>query len=201
MTEGTRPRRPLAISALLGAAVLAAPAAGDEPGDVRPVTGFELERYLGVWHEIAAIPTWFQEDCVAGTSATYAVADDVSGLSVLNSCLQADGSQSTVEGRARFTGQSDRGALEVTFVSLLGFWLWPLAGEYIVIDLDPDYQWSAVGHPSRDYGWILARGEALDRETLAAIAASFRETGYDTCRLIMSPRTAGDPRPPLCAAP
>lgn len=162
------------------------------------MTGFEVERYLGLWHEIAVIPNRFQEDCAAATTATYGPAEDIVGITVLNSCLEEDGDRSTAEGRARFTGPSDEGALEVAFVSLLGFWLWPLAGDYVVFALDPEYRRAAIGHPSREYGWILAREERLEPEVLKAIAARFREAGYDTCTLLTSPRAVGGPRTPLC---
>ncbi len=201
MPRTTRLRGRLAVSALLTAASLAGPARADAPGDVRPVSGFEVDRYLGLWHEIAIIPNQFQEDCVAGTTATYGLAEDIDGITVLNNCLEADGSRSAAEGRARFTGAPDEGALEVAFVSLLGFWLWPLSGDYIVFALDPDYRWAAIGHPSRDYGWILAREERLEPEVLKGIGSRFREAGYDTCALVLSPRVPGDPRTPLCELP
>lgn len=198
MRRLNRHRFRAAVAAVFAAATLAGPGRADEPGDVRPVTGFEVERYLGLWHEIALIPNWFQEDCAAGTTATYGLAEDIEGITVLNSCIEADGGRSMAEGRARFTGSSDEGALEVAFVSLLGFWLWPLSGDYIVLALDPEYRWTAVGHPSRDYGWILAREERLEPDVLKAIASRFEEAGYDICTLLMSPRRVGDPRTSLC---
>lgn len=198
MPPVNRHRCRLVFAVLLAAAGLGAPGRADESGDVRPVTGLEVERYLGLWHEIAVIPNWFQEDCAAGTTATYGLAEDMAGITVLNSCLGEDGSRITAEGRARFTGPSDEGALEVTFVSLLGFWLWPLSGDYIVLALDPEYRWTAIGHPSREYGWILAREERLAPDVLKVVASRFQEAGYDTCTLLMSPREVGDPRTPLC---
>jgi lipocalin len=41
-------------------------------------------------------------------------------LAVTNSCLTAQGERSVAQGRARFTGNRDVGALEVTFLSVLG---------------------------------------------------------------------------------
>jgi apolipoprotein D and lipocalin family protein len=96
------------------------------------------------------------------------------------------------------TGPSDRGGLEVTFVSILGEPLWLLAGDYIVIALDEDYRWSAVAHPSRDYAWILAREPVLPLETIEEIAGAFSAAGYDTCRILMSPQKAQEARRPLC---
>ncbi len=201
MRRATCHRGRHAALAVLVAASLACPARPDTPREVRPVTGFEVDRYLGLWHEIAIIPNWFQEDCAAGTTATYGLAEDIDAVTVLNSCLEADGSRSTAEGRARFTGAPGEGALEVTFVSLLRIWLWPLSGDYIVFALDPDYRWAAIGHPSRDYGWILAREQRLQPEVLKGIGSRFREAGYDTCALLLSPRALGDPRTPLCELP
>lgn len=201
MRRASSHRGHIAVAAALIATAIACPVRADAPGEVRPVSGFEVDRYLGLWHEIALIPTRFQEDCTAGTTATYGPAEDIEGITVLNSCIEADGSRSTADGRARFTGSPEEGALEVAFVSLLGVWLWPLAGDYIVFALDPDYRWAAIGHPSRDYGWILARDERLAPEVLKRIRSEFREAGYDTCALRLSPRELGDPRTPLCELP
>ena len=184
------------LRATLIACALAAPALAAQ---VAPVTGFDPARYLGRWHEIASIPAWFQRDCASDTSATYALTPE-GELDVLNACRTAEGTMKQAQGRARFTQTPDVGALEVAFFSILGNWVWPFAGDYVVIALDPGYRWSAVGHPSRDYGWVLAREAALDGETLRDIAARFAAAGYDPCALLMAPETPGAPRRPLCEA-
>lgn len=158
------------------------------------VEEFEAERYVGEWHQVAAIPVWFQEDCVAATTATYALLDD--GLiDVVNACTTADGSRDVAEGRARFQGDPGVGKLEVTFADVFGAWLWVAGGDYWIIGLDEDYRWSVVGHPSRDYGWVLARTPTLDPATLASVASILEDEGYDTCALLM---TTPDQSAPLC---
>ncbi len=184
------------IAAALAAPLHAAPVLAAE---VAPVAGFDAARYLGRWHEVASIPAWFQRDCASDTTATYALTPE-GELDVLNACRTAEGVLKQAEGRARFTQSPDVGALEVAFFSILGLWVWPVAGDYVVIALDPDYRWSAVAHPSRDYGWILAREPSLDTETLHEIAAHFEAAGYDACTLLMAAETPGDARRPLCEA-
>jgi apolipoprotein D and lipocalin family protein len=169
-------------------------------GSLTPVGDFSVERYLGTWHEIASIPAWFQDQCVAGTTATYTPAEAPGEIVVLNACDTAAGARDRALGRARFTGPTDEAALQVTFLSLLGRPLWFTAGDYVVIALDADYRWSAVAHPSRDFAWILAREPDLDRSVLARIERAYAAAGYDTCRLLMSPRQSGEPRRPLCEA-
>jgi len=165
---------------------------------VEPVRGFEPARYLGQWHQIAAIPAWFQDQCAYDVTATYNRGDEPGRLRVLNACRTADGTLDQAIGRARFTEAPDVAALEVTFVKLLGGWRWFAAGDYVVIALDDDYRWSAVAHPSRDFAWILAREPELEPATLAEIEAAYAAAGYDTCRLLRTPRQAGGGETPLC---
>jgi uncharacterized surface protein with fasciclin (FAS1) repeats/lipocalin len=136
------------------------------------VTGFDLQRYLGEWHQVAAIPAWFQSDCATNTRANYALGDD--GLmEVLNSCETADGSINQAEARARFLASDSHGKLEVTFVEVLGAWVWPAAGDYWIIGLDTDYQWSVVGEPSREFACPTDLGE----RSLRQLRASADDTG------------------------
>ena len=187
----------LLIAAFIFAACMPLPGQADD-APLAPVKGLEVERYLGKWHEIASIPAWFQDHCVSDTSATYGLTEDGETLTVLNACRDEDGEMDSADGYARFTGPRDEGGLEVTFVSILGFPVWLMSGDYVVIALDEDYRWSAVGHPSRDYAWILAREPALPPETLSQIEAAFAGVGYDTCEILMSPRNAEEARQPLC---
>jgi apolipoprotein D and lipocalin family protein len=62
---------------------------GKEPSStLETVSHVDLNRYMGVWYEIARYPNSFQEGCV-GSKATYALRDD-GKVSVLNECY--DGS-------------------------------------------------------------------------------------------------------------
>ena len=69
--------------------------------------------------------------------------------------------------------------------------------KYVVLAIDPDYQWIAVGHPSRQYGWVMARGTSLPDDTYARILAVFAEQGYDISRFSKVPQSAVpvDPAP------
>ena len=80
----------------------------------------------------------------------------------------------------------------MTFFRPLGFWLWPIAGAYDVLALDEDYRWSLVGHPSREYAWILAREPRLDDATLDELRERLAAEGYDPCRLTLT--ADADPR-------
>ena len=163
---------------------------------LRPVHGFEVERYLGDWHEIASIPASFQGDCVFDSRASYGLSGDL--LTVRNSCRTAEGRIHDVEGLARFKYDRTIAALKVTFVTVLGVPVWATDGDYFVIALDPDYRWSAVADREREHAWILSRGPELDTATLVHIKGEFEAAGYDTCRILTSRQVRNDVRQPLC---
>src|SRR5690606_13140948 len=146
------------------------------------VDSVDLERYSGSWYEIAAFPQRFQEGCT-DTTATYAPRED-GEIDVTNRCRK-DGEWDVTEGRARVVDPETNAKLEVSFFPLT----W---GDYWVIDLSPEYRWSVVGHPSRDYLWVLSRPPSLDEDVLAGIQSRLEEKGYVLDRLILTPQTAAE---------
>lgn len=135
-----------------------------------------LERYLGTWYEIASYPQRWQEGCTA-TTATYTLRSD-GEIDVLNKCRKGslDGPEDAAEGRARVVDRTSNAKLEVSF-------FWPFWGDYWIIDLGPDYEYAVVGHPSRDYLWILSRTPTLDAQAYEGILARLNEMRYPLERL------------------
>ena len=69
-------------------AALALAGCGAEP-PLATVSDFDVQRYLGTWHEIAAIPAWFQRNCASDTTAVYTPAPEPGEIAVTNSCRTA----------------------------------------------------------------------------------------------------------------
>lgn len=63
----------------------------------------DLERYMGIWYEIAALPTSFEKGCTC-TKAEYQLADDKSYVKVINSCMKK-GKQGAILGKALCSGR------------------------------------------------------------------------------------------------
>ena len=165
---------------------------------VQSVAKVDLERYLGTWYEVAAIPQYFQRKCIGNTSATYSRAEE-GRIEVNNQCKTESGDSMNASGRARVVDTTTNSKLEVTFVKLFGDWRFWIGGDYWVIGLEDNYQWAVVGHPSRKYGWVLSRTRALSPEAWKAVNAVLEKNGYDRCELLISPQAEGDQRKvPLC---
>lgn len=166
--------------------------------DVKPVEKIDLDRYLGAWVEIAAIPQFFQRKCVRDTKATYSAAENAL-IRVDNVCTREDGVHEKAEGRARRVDADNPAKLEVTFLELFGEYRFWISGGYWVIALDSNYQWAVVGHPSRRFGWVLARDKRLSAVALAEIIGRIKSQGYDACEFVVTPQTGGlSVRRPLC---
>jgi apolipoprotein D and lipocalin family protein len=182
MMQAAQRARILALAlALVGGA-----AAGCRHADVLPpprvVAQVDLERYLGVWYEIASIPNRFQRGCVA-TTATYARRAD-GRISVVNACRDGslDGEPRRIEGVAWQVADEPGGA------KLLVRFFWPFRGDYWILELDPEYRWAIVGHPSRRYLWILSRTPQLDALLYTDLLRQVEAQGYDPSRLVRTPQ-------------
>ena len=143
---------------------------------LQTVKHVELTRYVGTWYEIASFPQSFQKGCT-GTTATYSLLED-GELEVVNRCRLnvLDGEEKIATDRARITESKSNAKLEVSFFR-------PFWGDYWIIDLGPDYEFAVVGHPSRDYLWILSRSPRMPDSVYAGILERLRQQQYRVERL------------------
>lgn len=161
---------------LVGLLPLNVAASGSSTDELKVVNSVDLNRYVGTWYEIALIPVWFQRDCAGGTTAEYTLGKG-GVINVINRCCTEDGGVKEAKGRAWVVDKNSPAKLKVSFVSLLGLWLF--GGHYWIIDLDPDYQYAVIGHPDRKIGWILSRTPQLAQDVLDGIAERLRQNGYN----------------------
>ena len=183
-------------AALLAAALASlGPTALAEEARMTPVPILDLQRYAGVWYEIARLPFPFQKKCVHSVVARYAVRDD-GRLDVVNECVEENGQVSRASGVARLAdAKGPLSQLKVRFAPAFLSFLPVVWGDYWVIDLAPDYSYAVVGEPKRRYLWILSRTPRMPEPLYAEIlgrAARF----YDVSRIVRTEqREAPAPAP------
>ncbi|MCW5977952.1 MAG: lipocalin family protein [Bryobacteraceae bacterium] len=159
-----------------------AAAAGAAPPQT--VSSVDLSRYQGVWYEIARYPNRFQRDCAGEVTATYELRDD-GKVRVVNRCRKQNGALSEAEGVARPAKDGSNAKLQVRFAPAILSFLPQVWGDYWVIELAPDYSHAVVGHPAREYLWILGRSPNMDEETYGELVRRIEQKhGYDPARLI-----------------
>ena len=155
----------------------------DTNARLQTVENVDIERYAGLWYEIARYPNGFQTQCAGGTTAEYIIRDN-GDVTVINRCNvgSLDGEVDTQEGFATVVDTD-------TNAKLLVYFFFPFGGDYWIIDLDEEnYQWAVVGEPSRSFLWILSRTPELDADVMAGILSRLPAQDYDPDRLQMTPQ-------------
>lgn len=184
----------LAVTALATAATVlfAAPA---HAAPLTPVAHLDVDRYVGLWHQLAANPAPFNLDCVRDTTATYAA---IGGrdIRVENSCTTIDGVRRGIVGNARV---NDTASLHVSFPSV-PFQNSPDGpSNYLVAYIADDYSWALVGDPTRLSGFVLSRTPVVDESDWQQIRTVVEQNGYNACLMLTSPTTDGMQQiRPLC---
>ena len=150
---------------------------GAVPDGIQPVSGFQAERYLGTWYEIARLDHGFERG-MSRVTAEYRRRDD-GGIDVVNRGYLADTQTwKQADGKAYFVQSPDIGYLKVSFFG-------PFYGSYVVFELDrQDYRYALVAGPDRSYLWLLARSPTLDAATRERLVARAKAAGFDTQKLI-----------------
>jgi len=147
------------------------------PDGVKPVDPFQVERYLGKWHEIARLDHSFERG-LTHVTAEYSVRED-GGVRVLNrGYLAKESKWKEAEGKAYFVNHPNQGFLKVSFFG-------PFYGSYVILELDQqNYSYALVCGPDKSYLWILARDPRLDEEIKKRLIAKAAASGFDTNKLI-----------------
>lgn len=144
--------------------------------NLETVPEVDIEKYAGTWYEIASFPQRFQKGCHC-TTATYTKTDK-DYIIVENRCRKdsVNGKMSYIKGKAFIDPGTNNSKLKVQF-------FWPFKGKYWIIDLAEDYSYAVVGHPNREYLWILSRKPAMDETTYRDIVNRAKQQNFDVSKL------------------
>lgn len=171
-----------------GCVLISAIACNRETLDVAPEV--DLDRFQGRWYEVAHLARSTQSDCT-GTTATYTLRSD-GKLAFVHECTLASGAYHGATAIAEVRDRKTPAKLEVDFGGHVG--------DYWIVEVGPDYRYAVVGHPSRDYLWILSRTPSMDGQDLDSALAHAKDKSFDTNRLEYTPKgpePQGTPEPPV----
>lgn len=147
------------------------------PENVSPVTGFNIDQYLGTWYEIARLDHSFERG-LERVTAEYSLRDD-GGIKVVNKGFDSQKKRwKEAIGKAYFVGDSNLGSLKVSFWG-------PFYSSYNIIDLDKkNYSYSLVCGPNKSYLWILAREPHMEESLKFELINRAKDLGFETDKLI-----------------
>ena len=153
---------------------------------LQPVAKVDLPRYMGDWHVIANIPYFAERNCLDSVESYALRSDgDIDNWFACRKKSFAAPMQRRANARAVIDDKSSNAVWHVKFFKVISV-------KYVILDLDPHYQWVVVGHPSRNYGWVMARAKTLDDATYQAALSSLSKQGYDVSRFKKVPQQSLD---------
>ncbi|MEO1066968.1 MAG: lipocalin family protein [Pseudomonadota bacterium] len=140
------------------------------------VDRLDLERYLGLWHEAARFPAFYQRGCTDAT-AVYDRAEK-GGIAITNSCTRK-GKRVSVTGNGKPNGV---GKFKVSFFKFI-----PFRADYWVLWVEPNYKMAVIAVPDGKSAWILSRTPKPSQTQLKKALGVLKDNGYDPAKLIWNP--------------
>lgn len=148
---------------------------------IKTVAQVDLDRFMGDWHVIAAIPTFIEKDPYNPIERYARNADGSIATTFTFHQGGFDGQRKVFEPTGFVVPGTGNAEWKMQF-------LWPFKSEYLIAYLSEDYQHTIIARNKRDYVWLMSRQAQLSPETYQDLVARIQAMGYDTARLKVFPQ-------------
>ena len=140
----------------------------------------DLQRFMGDWYVIAAIPTRFEKNAY-NPMDHYVLEKD--GSIATTYTFNADG----FDGKAK--AYHSTGYVMSPGDSIWGQqYIWPFKADYRISYVSKDYTQTVITREKRDYVWIMARTSTIPDADYRSLVKLVAEQGYDTSLLQKAPQ-------------
>jgi len=147
----------------------------DIPSGAMPVQPFDGERYMGLWYEVARLPSRIEKH-ISNLTEEYAFNDDGTMKVITRGFNTKKNKEIVVTGKMKYNGPQYIGMLKVSYFG-------PFYLSYNVLDLDPDYKYALVSGSGLDYLWILSRETTIPDDIKAQFLSTAANIGFDVNKL------------------
>ena len=162
-------------------AVLGLAACSGTHPPLKTVDHVDLQRFMGDWYVIAAIPTFIEKQAY---NAVESYRLDKNG-NVATTFTFRNGGFDGKKKKYQPTGF----VVDKTGNAVWGMqFIWPIKADYRVVYLDDAYTQTVIARNQRDYVWIMARTPQIPDADYAKLTAMLTNMGYDTSKLRKVPQ-------------
>lgn len=154
---------------------------------IETVPKVDLARYQGPWRVIACMDNSLERTFVDAVESYKLRSDGKIAVHFAWRSKSFDAPIKTHDMTARVIQDGTNARWKVRLFPLF-------AASYQIIDIDPQYSRVAVAHPSRKFGWILARDRTVPESTYRHLLEKFKAQGFDTSKFIKVPQVKSQPR-------
>jgi apolipoprotein D and lipocalin family protein len=138
----------------------------------------ERDRFMGTWYVVAGRFTILEKD-VFNSIEKYTWNEKKKQIDIDFSY-----NQGSLTGPVKKIPQTAWIVNEKTNATWKVSPFWPLKFTYLVVALDPDYQWAAIGVPNQNYLWIMARDPQFSQQKINDVLALLKGINYPTEDLV-----------------
>ena len=149
--------------------------------DINTVARVELERFMGDWYVIAILPNPIEKNAVNGIES-YTLNKDGS-IDVIYKFRKGkpDGKEKIMRPRGKVFNKVTNAEWRIQLFK-------PFWSKYLIVYLDEEYRYTAIGIPSRKFVWIMSRTPEMPAEEYAKILKKLAEDGYNTQKIVKMPQ-------------
>ncbi len=151
------------------------------PLNVKTVESVDISRFMGNWYVLAGRFSFLEKDVHNGLE-TYTWNADQQRIDVGFTFNQGSftGPQKSIPQKAWIYNQATHAHWKVSP-------LWPFKFDYLIVALDSNYQWTAIGVPDQKYLWIMARDYKNPEATIQEAVLQLNRAGYDSTQMVRVP--------------
>ncbi|MGC9452135.1 MAG: lipocalin family protein [Oceanipulchritudo sp.] len=139
---------------------------------IRTESNVDLERFMGDWYVIAAIPTFIEKEAynalesyelLPGKKVDTTFSFNKGGFNGPRKVYNPKGFVREGTGNAVWGMQ----------------FIWPIKAEYRIVYVNEDYTRTVIGRSKRDYVWIMARTPEIPEEDYRRLLELTEDEGYN----------------------
>lgn len=151
------------------------------PLPIRTVEQVDLQRFMGDWYVIAAIPTFLERNAHNAVESYTLEGDGTIATVFTFNDGGFDGERKRYNPRGYVRDRDSNAVWGMQFV-------WPFKAEYRIVYLAEDYSLTVIGRSKRDYAWIMARTPTVPEHEYRSMVTVLADAGYDVARVRKVPQ-------------
>lgn len=171
----------LKVSLLIIFSYFLAGCAGNKMNEIATVKKVDINRFMGDWYVIAAIPTAIETQSYNAIE-NYKLNTDGTIATTFTFYKGAfDGPFKTYQPKGFVKPDTGNALWGMQFI-------WPIKAEYRITYLDDAYQRTIIARNARDYVWIMARTPQISEAQYKEMTDLVKSYGYDIAKLRKVPQ-------------
>lgn len=150
---------------------------------MKTVSSVDIKRFMGDWYVLAGRFTPFEVDVHNGLeSYTWNEKEQRIDIGFTYNKGSLTGERKSIPQKGWIYNTETNAHWKVSP-------FWPLKFNYLIVALDEDYGWTAIGVPDQKYLWIMARDWKNQESVVKKAIEQLDKIGYNTKDLVIVPHS------------